>query len=105
MQVILSAILCLLSTWSILGATYQTPPPTYEAKDYTQWNLKHTGKSKRANINVNFKTEEGADDYISLIRLDLVGNSYDRGYAHGFLLAKGKQKTLFSLSIKYLISF
>ncbi len=70
-----------------LCATYQTPPPTFEAKEYTNWNnLKRAGKSRRGDIYVPFKANDGSDDFVSMTRVDLVGNAYDRGYAHGFLL-------------------
>lgn len=74
----------------ILAIDYETPGQTFEAKQYTVWNnLRRAGKSRRAEISVDFKAEDGSDDYIHAYRLDLVGNSYDRGYAHGYLLAKG----------------
>jgi hypothetical protein len=44
--------------------------------------------SRRADINVPFVNNDGDDDNIHLIRLDLIGSSYDRGYAHGALLTK-----------------
>eukprot|EP01039_Chlorochromonas_danica_P001553 gene1553-1691_t len=68
--------------------TYPTPGPTYEASDYTKWEARHVGKSKRASVEIKFTGDDGSDDYITLTRLDLVGNSYDRGFAHGKLLYK-----------------
>lgn len=66
------------------STTYSTPPPTFEAKANTKW-VERCKESRRANIHVSFDT----NDYIDMFRLDLVGkSSYDRGYCHGFLLAK-----------------
>ena len=37
---------------------------------------------------VEFTGDDGTQDLVSILRLDLVGNDYERGYAHGYLLAK-----------------
>eukprot|EP01031_Cornospumella_fuschlensis_P040287 gene40287-49087_t len=71
-----------------LKGNYPTPPPTFEAKDWTKWDLRKSGKSRRANIDVKFQAADGSDDYISMTRLDLVGTAYERGYAQGQLLNK-----------------
>lgn len=90
MQALLAALLCAASAFSAVANTYPEPPPTFAAKDYTQWSLKRAGKSRRADISVTFQANDGSDDYINMFRLDLQGNSYERGYAHGFLLSKGQ---------------
>ncbi len=72
------------------ATTYPVPPPTFEAKDYTTWHKKLVQKSRRGDIRVDFKADDGSDDYVSMTRLDLVGNVYERGYAHGYLMAKGR---------------
>ena len=83
--------LLVLAIAAIAFADYPQPPPTFEASDYTTWHKRFVQKSRRADINVNFKAADGSDDNISMTRLDLVGSVYERGYAQGFLLAKGKQ--------------
>lgn len=80
--------------------TYPTPGPTYEASDYTKWEARHVGKSKRASVEIKFTADDGSDDYIALTRLDLVGNSYDRGFAHGKLLYKGECDAPFKWEIE-----
>lgn len=81
------------ATATIVGAVkdtvYPVPGATFEARDYTEWGNRREGKSRRAAIDVKFQDGEGKDDYISMVRLDLVGNSYDRGFAYGKLLNKG----------------
>lgn len=68
---------------------YPVPAATYDAKDYTTWNnLKRAGKSRRAEIQVDFTADDGSADFVHMFRVDLVGNAYDRGYAQGYLLAR-----------------
>lgn len=68
---------------------YPTPAATYEARDYTNWNLHRVGKSRKALVDVRFTAADGSEDYVTVTRLDLVGNAYDRGYAQGQLLHEG----------------
>ncbi len=84
---VLSAVLC---ANGVLGAnTYPEPPPTFDPKPYTSWNkIGHKG-SRRAEISVPFTNADGSADSINMYRVDLVGGPQERGYAHGFLLAKG----------------
>ena len=35
-----------------------------------------------------FTGDDGTQDLVSILRLDLVWNDYERGYAHGYLFAK-----------------
>jgi hypothetical protein len=72
-----------------IAADYPTPNPTYDAAQFTQWNPASVKNSKKANIYVPFVASDGSNDMISIYRLDLVGNDYERGYAHGFLMARG----------------
>lgn len=86
-------VLAVLILPAIYATDYPTPAATFEAKEYTNWNnLKRSGKSRRADIHVDFKAEDGSDDFVHMYRLDLVGSAYDRGYAQGFLMAKGIQE-------------
>ena len=74
---------------AVADTVYPDPPATYQAADYTKWNWIHkAGDSRRAEINVQFTAADGSADYISLIRLDLQGDAYSRGFAHGKLLTK-----------------
>jgi hypothetical protein len=84
-------LLLIVAVVAVVCATnYPVAAPTFEAKDYTTWHKTMVKKSKRADIRVDFKAADGSDDYVSMTRVDLVGNVYDRGYAHGYLLAKGE---------------
>ena len=71
------------------GNVYQEPPPTFDPKPNTVWDkLEHKG-SKRGALNVKFTGTDGIADSVNMYRLDLVGDSHARGFAHGYLLAKG----------------
>lgn len=82
----------LLSTLAAVGAVaavdYPVPNPTYEASQFTKWTSTIKG-SKKAKVNVPFTAADGSSDFVDIYRLDLVGNDYERGYAHGYLMAKG----------------
>lgn len=72
-----------------LPSDYPAPPATYEASSFTKWDgTISVDGSKRGMINVQFQDAEGNDDYINVFRVDLVGDSQQRGFAHGALLAK-----------------
>lgn len=85
--------LALLSTFAaintVVSTDYPVPNPTYEATQYTTWSDQTVGKSRKAKVYVPFTASDGSQDMISIYRLDLVGTDYERGYAHGYLLAKG----------------
>lgn len=72
-----------------LSAVYPDPPPTFEASKYTTWDELTVKGSSKAKINVEFTGADGSPDSISMTQLDLVGDDYQRGYAHGYLLAHG----------------
>jgi hypothetical protein len=70
---------------------YQTPPPIFDPSTYTTWVQEVTttgGLSRKSLIDVPFKSEDGSDDNVHMYRVDLVGNTYERGFAHGALLTK-----------------
>lgn len=71
------------------AAVYPAPNPTFDASSFTTWTGESVGKSRRANVYVPFTAADGSADMISVMQLDLVGNDYERGYAHGYLMAKG----------------
>lgn len=73
----------------VTATDYPTPGPTYDASSYTTWEDKTVANSKKAKIYVPFTAADGSEDMVSIYRLDLVGNDYERGYAHGYLMAKG----------------
>lgn len=78
-----------LSMVALAQATdYPPAPPTFQAKDYTTWAKLRHEKSKRADINVRYTNTAGEADYVDLFRVDLVGDAYNRGYGHGYLLRK-----------------
>lgn len=85
------AILSLLATGFVLNgvlAEYPKPPPTLDPKPYTVWN-KNYKDSRVGFIDVPFLNEaDGSEDNVHLYRLDLVGNAYERGFAHGQLMAE-----------------
>lgn len=72
---------------SCYGAQYQIPPQQLDPTPFTEWSQTY-GESKRADIHVPFVNEDGTDDFVRLYRLDLVGNAYEKGFAHGALMAK-----------------
>lgn len=82
----------LLSTLAAVGTVaaidYPAPNPTYEASQFTKWSNTIHG-SRKAKVNVPFTAADGSSDFVDIFRLDLVGNDYERGYAHGYLMAKG----------------
>lgn len=86
--------IALLATLAAIGGVaatdYPVPLPTYEASAYTTWQDETVALSRKAKIYVPFTAADGSEDMISVFRLDLVGNDYERGYAHGYLMAKGK---------------
>eukprot|EP01038_Epipyxis_sp_PR26KG_P006963 gene6963-9518_t len=86
---ILFATLVIAAT-SVAATNYPEPKATFEASKFTTWNKKRVGKSKLAEIEVTFTSYENPSeqDSIKMKRLDLVGDSRERGYAHGFLLAR-----------------
>lgn len=85
-------VLASLAAISGIAATdYPAPNPTFEASSYTTWDEKTVANSKKAKIYVPFTAADGSEDMISVYRLDLVGNDYERGYAHGYLMAKGEK--------------
>ncbi len=90
MQIFLLAVLLAVVAIACKGLKqeYQTPPPTFDSRDYTTWHKRTINRSRRADVTVNFKADDGSDDSVHLFRLDMVGaSSFDRGYAHGYLLA------------------
>jgi hypothetical protein len=93
--VLLSA---LAAIGGIAATDYPAPNPTYNAIDFTKWS-KTVQQSKKAKINVPFTAADGSTDMIDIFRLDLVGTDYERGYAHGYLMAKGN---FFHLSLSIL---
>jgi len=77
-------LLCASSLRS--ACSYQTPPPIFEASQYTSW-YGMFESSRVADIHVPFKTADGGSDSVFLKRVDLIGDEYARGRAHGALLA------------------
>jgi hypothetical protein len=61
---------------------------SFEADRFSSFEDGDVHGSRKGMINVNFKDAQGEDDYINLFRLDLIGTSKERGFAHGALLAK-----------------
>lgn len=82
---VLSALL-----FNVAATTYKEPPPTLDPKPYTVWDKVTIGGSKVGKINVPFTADDGSADEVFMKRVDLVGDASARGYAHGYLLAKGK---------------
>jgi hypothetical protein len=66
---------------------YKTPPPILDPAPYTSWQ-RSEGPSRLAVIDVPFTDESGNADNVHCYRMDLVGDVYARGFAHGALLAK-----------------
>jgi hypothetical protein len=85
----LIVVICLvcLVTSNALSTTYLTPPAMINPKDYTTWTTSYS-KSRMAKINAPFTNDQGEADTVHIYRLDLVGNQYERGFAHGAMMAK-----------------
>ena len=81
---ILSYLLFLLSLLHVKA--YDAPPAVFNAADFTNWKKKYEN-SKLAVIAVPFVNAAGESDTIMMKRMDLVGDEYTRGRAHGALLA------------------
>lgn len=80
--VIIVAIIC------VACGEYAEPPPTLDPQPHTTWSQVKVGESRKADINIPFTATDGTSDFVAMLRLDLVADSgYDRGYAHGYLLA------------------
>jgi hypothetical protein len=75
--------IALLAVLSVASAVSVSAPPTFLAKDWTTFDSLQVNGSRKAVIAVTFDT----DDYINITRLDLQGNDYQRGFAHGALMA------------------
>ena len=83
------ASLCALAALATVAATtYPVPNPTFDADTYTTW-TDSVAKSRKGKIYVPFTAADGTSDMVSVYKLDLVGNDYERGYAHGYLMAHG----------------
>ena len=80
----------LFSCMAVMAIEYAAPGPTFEASKYTKWDKQTVKGSRKGKIYVPFKADDGSDDFVSVIRLDLVGDSQARGFAHGALLYKGE---------------
>jgi hypothetical protein len=70
------------------AADYPPAPQSFDAAKFTAWEKQEVAGSRRANIDVSFTAADGSQDTIKMWRLDLVGDSHARGFAHGALLAK-----------------
>jgi hypothetical protein len=90
-KIALSSLLALATVGIVASTDYPAPQPTYEAGSFTTWDSKTIKNSKKAKIDVPITLEDGSSDYISMYRLDLVGNDHERGFAHGYLMAKGRK--------------
>ena len=68
--------------------TFPAVQKFFQASEYTKFDdSMDVAGSRRGMINVDFKDENGNDDYINLFRVDLIGTNQQRGFAHGALLA------------------
>jgi len=79
-------ILAVVVVCARAGTDYQDPPEIFQASEYTTWG-EEIENSRKAQLTVDYVNPQGEADQISMIRLDLVGDSKQRGYAHGALLA------------------
>lgn len=80
-------VVALLMTLKVAMGDYPEPPPIFQASPNTVWDDKETAGSRRAQIHIPFtNTLTGEADTVDLIRLDLVGDAQERGFAHGALL-------------------
>lgn len=85
---LLAAVLSVATSLAQGNNKYPAPQPTFDADAYTTWHKLPAKKSRRADVQVRFQDAQGQEDYINLFRLDLVGDAYERGYAHGHLMSR-----------------
>jgi len=67
-----------------VAADYKTPPPILEP--VTEWYGRYQN-SRVGKITGSFTDSDGNADSVHMYRLDLVGNTYERGFAYGALMA------------------
>lgn len=72
---------------AVAANEYPAPPATFVASDFTSWQKREVAGSRRAEVDVQFTAADGTADFVQLVRLDLVGDTKQRGFAHGALLA------------------
>jgi len=75
---------CVLVSGQNLKTDYQTPPPILEPE--TEWYGRYQ-KSRVGKTVGSFVDADGNADSVNIYRLDLVGNTYERGFAFGHLMA------------------
>lgn len=67
--------------------SYDAPPEIFESSEYTQLIGKH-GESTKYKIVVPFTGPDGSADEVAMKKVHLVGDEYNRGVAHGAMLAE-----------------
>ena len=83
----MAPLLLLLILALVACAAAYNQLPSFNAKDFTTYSVKRVEGSRVGEINVPFVNAKGEADFVKVTRLDLVGNSKERGFAHGALLA------------------
>jgi hypothetical protein len=89
-MLLLAILFPVLFATAAVSVDYPPANPTFDATSFTSWTDEEVRSSRKAKVYVPFTAADGSSDMVSVLRLDLVGNDYERGYAHGHLLAKGK---------------
>ena len=84
---ILAALVFVSSFNCLCAYSYDAPPEIFDSSEYTKLIGKH-GESKKYKIVVPFTGPDGTSDEVAMKKVDLVGDEYTRGVAHGVMLAE-----------------
>jgi hypothetical protein len=83
-------LLLAASAIATIGGTQADVPPILDPAPYTTWtSTSLDGLSRRAEVKVPFTNSTGSDDFVNMLRVDLVGDAVQRGQAHGELVSQG----------------
>jgi hypothetical protein len=71
-----------------LAARIKADPTVFDPSPYTKWVATSSdGLSRKAVVDIPFTNSSGLPDHVNYLRLDLVGDTYHRGFAQGELLS------------------
>jgi hypothetical protein len=67
---------------SSLPTAYPPPPPTFPGKLFTKFNPETVNGSRVGTVFIPFTDANNTADFVQFNFLDLVGDSYNRGFAY-----------------------
>lgn len=78
------------SAIAAVGGNQADVPPILDPAPYTAWtSTSSDGLSRRADVEVPFTNSTGSADFVTMLRVDLVGDAAQRGQAQGELVSQG----------------